>query len=473
MEGGARSSDAAEPAAQPARSPLARARTLVFETDESALSPPRRWLIVSVRFVWLVVRALVRDRLQIRAASLSFSTLLALVPALALVFAIAKATGLLAALRDDTLMPFIDETLGADPTSDSPGVALLRSSVLGVIALVDGTSIAGLGVTGSAVLVLAIWRVLRGVDEAFQHVFEHRGPRRVGAQRLRAWVIVAVVTPLGLSYAVTTASLSHGPPAVLLDAWIPVHWARDLLLFVLPPVVVITTLLVLYLELPDTQVRFRSALFGAVAAGLAWYGLQIAHVRFQVGLASWNAIYSGFGAFPVLLASVQISWLIVLVGAQLVALHQHSPTLRVLVVGARRDYATLAALGLEVTLALVPRDTPIEPRALAQRVKTDLATLRVVLDSLEARGIVSSMLTPRGKRYLLAVEPSALRTNDILAAIGDGPEPQLPWRDVSPTVQRALELHRRALDTSEHNHTLAELAGVTPGVSNSPKSQGS
>lgn len=452
-----RISDAAEAVRRPVHSWVTRVRSKLFDLDEQQLSPPRRWLVVSARFVWLVVREFFRDRLQIRAASLSFSTLLAVVPALALAFAIAQATGYLAELRDETILPFVDDTLGADTGHDTQGVALLRGAVLGVLALVEGTSIAGLGIIGVAVLVLAVWRVVRGVDEAFRHVFEHRGPRRSLAQRLRAWLVVALVTPIGLSYAVTSASLSHGSAAALVAMLIPVPWARDLLLFVLPPVVVSTTLFVLYMELPDTDVRGRSALFGAIVAGLAWYGMQVAHVRFQVGLARWNAIYSGFGAFPVLLASVQISWVIVLIGAQLVALHQHSPTLRVLTAGARRDFASLSALGVEAALALVGREQPIAQRELAAQVKCDLVTLRVVMDSLEVAGLVSSIQSATGKRYLLAADANGLRTGDVLEAIRRGPDVELPWREASPEVRRVLELHRQAGDTSEHNLTLAEL----------------
>jgi membrane protein len=452
-----RSSLASEPIPPAFRMALARVRGVLFDTDDSALSPPRRWILVSLRFVWLVVRAFLRDRIQMRAASLSFSTLLAVVPALALAFAVASATGLLGELRDQTILPFVEQTLGADPAHDTQGVALLRSAIMGIVSLVEGTSVGGLGIGGVIVLLLALWRVVAGVDESFQHIFEQRGPGRSWAQRVRAWLVCAFVTPLGLSYAVTSASLSHGGALAFVSSYVPVPWARDLLLDVLPPVVVTLTLLVLYLELPDTPVRVSSAMVGAAIAGLGWYGVQIAHVRFQVGLARWNAIYSGFGAFPILLASVQLSWLIVLIGAQLVALHQNSPTLRVLAGGARRDFATLSALGMEVVLALVGEETPMVLRALATKVKTDLVTLRVVLDSLEARGIVSGVEASGGKRYLLAREPEAIRTSDVLDAIGRGPDAELPWRDASATVLHALKAHRRAGDESQHNLTVAEL----------------
>ena len=457
MDPTGRSSLASEPIPRPLRALLLRIRSAIFDIDESRVSPPRRWAILSARIAWLALRAFFRDRLQIRAASLAFSSLLAVVPALALAFAIAQATGLYAELRDDTIMPFVEQTLSSEEAAESPGIALLRSSILGLLALVSDTSIAGLGLVGTFVLVLAVWRVVRGVDESFQHVFEQHGPVRSFAQRLRAWLVVAITAPIGLSYAVMSASLSHGSAAHFVADGIPISWARDLLLFVLPPIVVTLTLFVLYIEMPDTVVRKRSALFGAVIAGLAWYATQLVHVRFQVGLARWNAIYSGFGAFPVLLAMVQVSWVIVLIGAQLVALHQRSPTLRVLAAGARRDYVTMATLGMEVALALVDPKQPLARRALALKLATDVVTLGAVLDALEARGVVTSIETASDRAYTLAIDPASLRTSDVLSAIGRGPDIELPWRDASPAVREVLERHRDAGDTSEHNVTLAEL----------------
>jgi DNA-binding IscR family transcriptional regulator len=129
----------------------------------------------------------------------------------------------------------------------------------------------------------------------------------------------------------------------------------------------------------------------------------------------------------------------------------------VLAAGARRDFATLSMLGVEAALALVGRDAPVPMRELAAEVRADLVTLGVVLDSLENAGLVSSIQTAVGKRYVLAIGASELRTSDVLDAIRRGPDMELPWREGSAEVRRVLDLHRQAGDTSEHNLTLAEL----------------
>ena len=82
-----------------------------------------------------------------------------------------------------------------------------------------------------------------------------------------------------------------------------------------PVAVLFLSLLFLYTILPNARVKLRSAALGALIGSLAWYLALIVHVRFQVGVARFNALYSGFAAFPTFLAWLHISWLIVLVGA--------------------------------------------------------------------------------------------------------------------------------------------------------------
>ncbi|MDQ3036383.1 MAG: YihY/virulence factor BrkB family protein, partial [Myxococcota bacterium] len=332
----------------------AAATRAIFDLDDSQLSPPRRALVLVVRLVWLTVGGFFRERLQMRAASLAFATVLAIVPAAALAFAVADALGMTDLLIDDTIEPFLADMLGdAEDPALPPGVQGLRSTIDSLLSLVRATHVAGLGVAGFAGVMIALARVLRGVEEAFAHVFEHRGPPRTLARRGRAFAVVVLTTPIGMSYAITSAVLSHDTAA---GRWvtsiIPFAPLRDLFLTVLPPVMVMLALLVLYLELPDAEIRPRSALLGAALAAIAWYGLQLLHIRFQLGIARYNAIYSGFGAFPILLLSIQLSWVIVLLGAQVIAAHQNAPSLRQLTRGAVRDHAERQALAVRASIEL-------------------------------------------------------------------------------------------------------------------------
>jgi membrane protein len=452
-----RNSIAAEPIHRPVRSVLWRLRDWLFAIDDRTLSGPSRAALVGARIAWLAVRGLFRDRLHLRAASLSFHTVLAIVPALALAFALGKETGLYDWFLHETLEPFLDQTLGPAGRAPSPGVEGLRRTVDSILSLVDDTSFTGLGVVGSLVLVVALVRVLRGAEEAFGTIFDVRGQQRPLHRRVRAFAITAIVTPLGLVYAITAASATNGAIAHWLEAWVTVAALRSVLLFVVPPFLAALALLVMYVELPDAEVSLRPALTGAVLAAIAWYVLQLAHVRFQVGLARWNAIYSGFGAFPVLLADIQASWLIVLIGAQVTASLQHAPTLRALARGPRRDHAALQAMAMHIVVLLAELDHPAAARELAAKVDGDVPSTQAVLDALVRHRIVQAIVV-RGRRlYAMAIDPSALRAFDVVDVIDrSAGGPYLPG-DEDDHVGALLSARRDAADTSAHNVTIREL----------------
>lgn len=452
-----RNSVAGEPIRRPVRSVLWRVRDRLFALDEQRLSAPGRVALTAARVAWIAVRALFRDRLHLRAASLSFHSVLALVPAVALAFALGKATGLYEWLRDGTIEPFLDETLGPIGHAPSPGVAGLRSTAESLLSLVDDTSLTGLGVGGLVVLVVALARVLRGAEEAFASVYEQRGVGRPIHTRVRAFLITALVTPLGLLYSVTAASASHGAVAELVAQWVPFELLRSLLFVVLPLLFAGLSIFVMYVELVDAEIDYRAAAVGAGFAALAWYALQLAHVDFQVGLARWNAIYSGFGAFPVLLADIQASWLVVLAGAQVAATLQNAPSLRALAKGPRRDHATLQAIGMRAVVVLAELDHPASAHDVALAADADVPSTRAVLEALVAHRLAQSIVVRGRKQYALSVDPASVKAFDVVDVVDrSADDGELPWRE-DALVGPLLSARKSAADSSLENITVAEL----------------
>ena len=98
-----------------------------------------------------------------------------------------------------------------------------------------------------------------------------------------------------------------------------------------------------YMALPNTRTRLCApAALGGFVAGTAWQVALAAHVEFQVGVANYNKIYSTFAALPIFLVWVQVSWVIVLFGAELAFAHQHERDYR-RVVGWRRATPAMRA----------------------------------------------------------------------------------------------------------------------------------
>lgn len=446
------------------RSLVRRAREWVLRADEQALPRPTRWLLIAARVLGVAIRELSRGALHVRAAALSFHTLVAIVPALALAFAVGEAAGLYDLFVETFLRPFLDETLGAAGAEASVGVRGLRETVEAILSLVEHTSLSGLGIAGLVVLLFALARVVRAAEEAFSMIFEVRGPRRSLRRRVRAFLVTLAVTPLGLAYAVTAASAGRW-----LEDLAFLGPLRELLLFVLPPILATLALLVMYRELPPTEVRASSALVGALVGGVGWYGLQLLHVHFQVGLARWNAIYSGFGAFPVLLANIQASWLIVLLGALVTAGVEHA-ALRALAPSASRSHTSFQRLAIRVSVALAALDEPARAHEIAERVKADVPSTRRVLERLAAHGLVSVSPLGQQRLYVLVADPARLRAFDVIDAIerdadasssvGASPrdrrDPRDP-HDPRDEVALVLDAGREAATASAENLTIEEL----------------
>jgi membrane protein len=73
----------------------------------------------------------------------------------------------------------------------------------------------------------------------------------------------------------------------------------------------------MYVFMPNTKVQFKSGLWGGILAGTVYQVAQFAYIKFQIGVSSYGAIYGSFAALPLFLVWLQLSWLIVLFGAEI------------------------------------------------------------------------------------------------------------------------------------------------------------
>jgi len=439
---------------------LTDARTYVYrglwEIDEATLTRPRRTALAVTRLGFVTVDSFFRERLQMRAAALAFFTLLSIVPLAALLFSVAKVVGAYDLLIAETVRPLIDQSFPAGSSSD--GVVQLRSTLEQLLEIVGRTDVFGLGLVGLAVLLLTIQRVLRGAEQSFDAIWGFTG-RRNFAKRLPGYVFIVLFTPLALTFASTITAARQGQPVLaMLEAWLHLPWLVSLLVFVIPPVLVCLGLLPLYFLLPAARVRRRSAMLGALVGGLGWYGLQMGHVTFQIGVARQNALYSGFGAFPIFLLFLHLSWVFVLLGAQVAAAHQNAPTLRQLARVNLHDHLSVQAVALRA-MTLIPNDPEGEAlRPLARAVGVAVEPLRDVLDLLVRHGLLTRRGSSYDPTYAPARDLAELRVATVLEALGRrAQDSSMPWDDAEKSVTEVLEKLHGAVESSAHNRTIGEL----------------
>lgn len=429
---------------------------LLWEVDERSLSRPRRFILFLARLVFVSVDSFFREHLQMRAAGVAFFTLLSIVPAAALIFGLAKSLGAYDLLIDETVRPLINETFPVD-TGAEHGVHALRSTLEELIDLVAETDVFGLSAVGLFVLLLSIHRVMRGAEQSFDRIWGFEGFRPM-TKRLPGYVVVIVFTPLALTFATTITAARQGQPVMAwLEQAVEAPFIVNLLVFLIPPLLIWLSLLPVYVLLPGARVRNRSAMLGALVGGLGWYGIQIAHIHFQIGVARQNAIYSGFGAFPIFLLWLHLSWVCILLGAQVAAAHQNAPTLRQLARANLTDHISRQAVALRALTVLPAEGTRL--RALGREIGVAVDPLREVLGALTDHRLLERSGGPYDPRFAPAVNLSEVRVATVLEALGreasDGAA--MPWDSAERTVTDVLRKLHSAVESSAHNRTIGEL----------------
>jgi membrane protein len=241
------------------------------------------------------------------AAALAYYSLIGLVPVLAATFAIIKTLGL-----HRQLTPFIINTIGAG----SPEVA--RE----VVSFIDQTQVRAVFVLAALGAMLAVIAIMSNAELCLNHIWGDV-PGRSFRRKFRSFFTVAVLAPLLLVMALAITTLLQPGHRLyeFFDSW----QLGDIVLMVLrllPYALLWFGFTLLYTGLPNTEVRTRSAIYGAVVAGTLWQFAQWTYVTFVIGLVRYSAVYGALWQLPILLAWIYIAWGVILYGAEVSRAHQ-------------------------------------------------------------------------------------------------------------------------------------------------------
>jgi membrane protein len=243
------------------------------------------------------------DVLNLQVMSLTYSTLLSLVPLLAVMFSVLKAFGVQNVL--EPLLAQMLQPLGAD-------ASVLTNNI---IRFVDNLRVGILGAAGLALLFYTVVTLVAKIEDALNRIW--RLPRsRTWSQRITAYLSVLLVGPVMVFTALTL--IASAQSYWLIERLVQigfVNYIFTLATNIMPFVLFCATFTFLYKLIPYTRVRFGSALTGGAAAGILWQLVGTVFAAFVVNSARYAAIYSSFAIMIIFLIWVYIGWLIFLVGA--------------------------------------------------------------------------------------------------------------------------------------------------------------
>ena len=264
-----------------------------------------------LRLALVLTRDLTYGQLTMRATGLVFTTLLSLVPLLALSFSVLKAFGVYNQI-DPILLKFL-APLGEKSADVSKWI----------IKFIENLNVKVLGSIGLALLVYTVVSLIQKIEESVNFIW-HVAQLRSFARRFSGYLSVLLIGPvLVFSLIGITATIMATPQAQLLLASKTAGGIVFALRQTLPVFFVIGVFVFAYRFAPNTKVRMDAALTGGIVAGLLWQLASWAFAEFARTSTQYAAIYSSFAIFLLFLIWLYLNWLILLLGASIAFYIQH------------------------------------------------------------------------------------------------------------------------------------------------------
>jgi membrane protein len=258
-----------------------------------------------LRYVYAVLRDLSRGQINLRAMGLVYTTLLSLIPLLAFAFAILKVFGV---HRD--LEPIVYEFF-------KPVGATAPELTSRVMQFADRVSSGVVGSVGFALLLWTLLGTIKKVEDSFNFVWRVEQPRSF-ARRIAEYLMLLIIGPILLVGFIGLSHVTMSSSPVQMIAGLPLGQRFMQLGFKVAPYAMVTALFtVLYMFVPNTRVQIRSALIGALAAGVIWAAVGRMFTGMVVLSTRLTIVYAGFAVIVAVLLWTYFGWLILLAGAQL------------------------------------------------------------------------------------------------------------------------------------------------------------
>jgi membrane protein len=288
-------------------------KTEVWLLKTSQYHPVLGFLIRQLRIILIAVKGFRDHRIQLRASALTYYSLLSIVPVAAMVFGIAKGFGFDKRLENELNKMISEREEMADVLRY---VLEFANSMLDNI---NGGIIAGVG------LVFLFWSVMKllsNIENSFNVIWQIRNPRAF-ARKFADYLSMMLIAPV-MFFLSSTINVYLGNIAGS-ESIIGQNFGPLLLVVVklMPYILIFLLFTLLYVIMPNTKVQFKYAFNAGLIAGIIFQITQFVYIYFQVGVGRYGAIYGSFVALPLFLFWLQISWLIVLLGAEMSFAYQN------------------------------------------------------------------------------------------------------------------------------------------------------
>jgi len=379
--------------------------TDIWRMPLSEMPLGKNFFITQLRIFFLALRGVREDQLQLRAPALTLFSAFSIIPALALAFSIARGFG---------LEMYVERQLQIALTG--------REEVLNWLLELTRTFLTEfreglLAVFGTVLLLYTITMLLVHIERSFNEIWQvSRG--RTLARKFTDYFAIMFIAPLffimaGAATVFINAQIQETGSAILSPLLL-------LLVRFLPYLLIWIVFTLIYIVMPNTSVKFTAALYAGIIAGTIFQAVQWIYIKFQIGVSTYNALYGSFAALPLLLLWMQVSWLVVLFGAELsyakhnVAKYEFEAETRNISPLNRK------VLALYILHHLVQNfqqgNKPQTPGQISRNLEIPNNLVRNILNELEAVRLISQIRTekPSETAYQPAIDIQAITIRMVL-----------------------------------------------------------
>lgn len=345
----------------------------------------KSFFLRQLRIIILAIRGFDEDKCKFRASALTFYSLLSVVPVIAMMFGIAKGFGLEKRVETELMQKMQSQKEVAERIINFANSLLENAS---------GGFIAGVGV---AFLFWTIIKVLSNVENSFNDIWGVKTSRSIG-RKFSDYLSVILICPFLLVMAGSITVVISSQVRVITQKF-AIFGALgpliSLLLKLLPYCTIWLTFTFVFIFMPNTKVKLKSGLLAGVVAGTIFQIVQWVYINFQIGVAKYSAIYGSFAALPLFLLWLQISWLVVLFGAELSFAHQNVETYEFEQDSLSISYSFKKLLSLLIAHLLVKNfcsgEQPWYAAKISHELDIPIRLVRQILYELVEAGVISEV----------------------------------------------------------------------------------
>ena len=440
---------------------LSRFRKFVWEEQTSPQSVRIKYWIRFLRTILILVQDIVHGQLTLRAMSLVYTTLLSIVPLLALCFSVLKAFGVHNKIQP-MLLTFL-EPLGEEG----------KDIAANIVQFIENMNVGVLGAVGLALLLYTAISLMQKIEQSLNYIWHIKNPRRIG-ERVVRYLSVIMIGPILVFSAlgITATVMNHDAMRGMMEIGILDDTVK-IVSKIVPYLLVSSFFTFVYIFIPNTRVRFKPALIGGLVSGIAWQTAGWIFATFVASSNNYAAVYSSLAILILFMIWLYLCWLILLFGASVAFYVQHQEYLYFRdgkpKLSDRLSNRMRERIALSIMCLIAGKFLDGEPMPSASEFKRLLGVpvhvLQTVLDALERQEfVVQNSEDPPA--YLPARDPSLVTVTQVLNTMRIAGEEHLLSPETLPVqqpVEQVLDQVQRAVESSVGDISLRDL--VTNNIS--------